>query len=777
MDKKTFQGSMSSIAFWILLITIFLLPIFFIPITGISLGIAKGFLFAIAVSISFLFWLISCLKRGEVSFPKSSILLSFGVVALVFLISSLFSPAVSVSMFGFGNETGTFITVLLLFLLMFLSSIFFQSTKRVFYVYSVIFVSTLIVMLFEIARIFFDPSFLAFGVFNGSASSILGKWNDMSIFFGFTSVLSLTILQLLTLKKNARIILYTALAFSLAFLVLTNFMLSWILVGLMSLILFVYKISLGVNVNKDKPSIKIPILPLSVSIIALVFLLPGNLGGILSAKLGISNIEARPSWAVTYDIAKDAVKENPLLGVSPNRFSNQWLVSKPAGINQTFFWNTNFNFGIGTIPSFVVTTGILGMLAWLAFLALLLYRGGKSLFIKYEEAHSTFISVSSFLASLYLWTVAIFYVPNIVNLSLAVLFTGIFIALLTKEKITKSVRLSFIKDPRVGFVSVLVLILLIILSIVTTYLLTQRFMSNYSFARSLVAFNIEGNIDSAEKNISKSISLYKYDTYYRALSEIQLARLSQILSSSNQNKETVRAQFQSALGNVINSARSAVDFDSSNYINWISLGRAYESVIPLNIEGSYENAIASYNKALELSPSSPSMYIILARTELIKGDTKKAKAFLEQALVLKSDYTQALFLLSQIAAQSGNIDEAIKQVEKASFIAPNDVGVFFQLGLLRYQNKDYTGAISALERAVILNSVYSNAKYFLGLSYYKEGRRDDAIVQFKDIKLLNPDNKEVKQILSNLENGYKPFSAAPSVQPPEDRNELPVEEQ
>lgn len=517
--------------------------------------------------------------------------------------------------------------------------------------------------------------------------------------------------------------------------------------------------------------------PLIVSIISLMFLLPGSLGGILSSKLGISNIEARPSWSATYDIARDTIKSNPILGVAPGRFSNQWLLLKPVGVNQTLFWNTDFDFGIGTIPSFVVTTGILGMFAWLVFLILFVYKGGKSLFIKYEEEHSMFVSVSSFMAALYMWIVAMFYVPNIVNFSFAALFTGIFVALLIKEKVVKSVKLSFVKDPRVGFISVLILISLIILSIVTTYLLTQRFMSNYSFNRSLVAFNIEGDIDSAERYMLKSVALYEHDIYYRALSEIQITRLGQILSSGNQNEDIVRAQFQAALGNVINSARSAVDFDSTNYANWISLGRVYESVIPLNIEGSYENAIASYNQALELNPNSPSMYIILARTELAKADTEKAKEFIGQALVLKSDYTEALFLLSQIEARSGNIDEAIAQVEKASFIAPNDIGVFFQLGLLRYQDKDYAGAVSALERAVILNPVYANAKYFLGLSYYNEGRRDEAIAQFKDVLFLNPDNVEVGQILSNLKNGYKPFSATPPVEPPEDRDELPVEEQ
>src|SRR3989338_8177488 len=56
-----------------------------------------------------------------------------------------------------------------------------------------------------------------------------------------------------------------------------------------------------------------------------------------------------------------------IVGSGPNQFVGEWLMSKPSAVNQTIFWNTDFNYGVGLIPTFIVTTGLLGIIAWLIF--------------------------------------------------------------------------------------------------------------------------------------------------------------------------------------------------------------------------------------------------------------------------------------------------------------------------------------------------------------------------------------------------------------------------
>ena len=104
----------------------------------------------------------------------------------------------------------------------------------------------------------------------------------------------------------------------------------------------------------------------------------------------------------------------------------------------------------------------------------------------------------------------------------------------------------------------------------------------------------------------------------------------------------------------------------------------------------------------------------------------------------------------QIETNEGNLAEAISKAEYAGLLAPNDPTVFFRLGLLRYNNSDYTGAVSAFEKAVTLNNNYLNARFFLGQSYKKVGRPNDALVQFNILQKIDPENKEVKDAINSI---------------------------
>ena len=191
--------SLDAIALGLLIIATFLLPVFFLSTNSFSVDFAKGGLLAILVSLFFL--VAHCaLTRRVLAIPKSFILFSMGVVTAVFLASSLFSPAVKISLLGLGHETGTFAVFLVLFLLMFLSSVFFQNMDKILYVYSALVMSAFVLALYQGARLIFGIDFLSFNTFTSSAANLFGKYNDMALFFGLTAVFSQVTLQLLTLR-------------------------------------------------------------------------------------------------------------------------------------------------------------------------------------------------------------------------------------------------------------------------------------------------------------------------------------------------------------------------------------------------------------------------------------------------------------------------------------------------------------------------------------------------------------------------------------------------
>lgn len=782
------QGLWRKLPFLLLFVLVLLLPIFFVPSVLSSVQFSKTVLISIVTIVLFVIWLIGRLKDGTFTLPATLVYAVAGSVLLSALLSSLFSGALLPSLFGQGFEAGTFASLLVLFVLMFLVPTIVDSKDRAFYIYLAFFLSFFLLVIFEIVRFALGPTVASFGLFPDLVANPLGKWNDLAVFFGLTTILSLVTIEFISLRGFFRLLVYVSFVISLVFLALINFVVVWMIVGLFGLVFLVYLLSLrqGLKARSDPESVlppvkNIPLLSLIVLVISLAFLLSGNrLSDPLQNYFGINHFEVRPTFSATMEIAESTFAESPIFGSGPNRFLNQWIKAKPVSVNNTIFWNTDFTFGVGFVPTFAVTTGILGLLSWLAFLGLFLYVGFKAILKTNNDSLSRYLVTSSFLGSLFLWIVNFCYIPSVANLALTLIFTGLFIASLVEAKIISNQSFSFINSPQKSFVSVLVLIFLLIGTVTFGYALVERYVASIYFQKAIVAGNREGNVDKAESNTRKALNLTQLDIFYRYLVEVNLARMSNLLSQSadKTSVDFLRTTLRNYFGDALGSARAAIELDENNYENWVSLGRVYESVVPLKVEAAYENAKSSYEEALKRNPHNPALFLTLARLELSHLDNVKAKDYIIRALQEKNNYTEAIFLLSQIQVSEGNLKDALTSVEAASSIAPNDPVVFFQLGLLRFNAKDYSGAVSAFERSVSLSPGYANAKYFLGLSYEKLRWIKDAIGQFTDLKATNPNNNEVNLILQNLKAGRTPFSSAkpPIDDKPEKRAKLPVSE-
>ncbi len=781
--KKLF--SLEALPFGLLVGLVFLLPVFFLSVSGISLDVSKSVLAVILIVAATALWLVGRMVDGKIVVPKTLLVLFAALLPLEYLVSAVASKVPAMSLFGQGFEVGTFAFTFVMFLLLFLASILVNSRDKVFTVYVSAMASFLVVAIYQGIRLFAGADVLTLGGnFSGVIANTVGKWNDLGAFFGMIAILSMITLETLPLKGFVKYLTYLSLAVSVFFLAVVNFSFAWIALAVISLMIFVFAIYLNKSENptndQEAPSLipktKVPVIALVVLLISLFYVFSGDkIGGFLPTQFNASQVEVRPSWSATYDIVKGSLSQNLLLGSGPNRFSSEWALHRPAVLNETIFWATDFNAGIGLIPSFAVTTGLFGVLAWVLFLGYFLFRGVKSILMFDMGRMAQYSILSSFLLSVYLWLFAMFYVPNVVIYALAFLMTGVFIATLINEGIVKTYQISLLGSPKIGFVSVLALISLTIASAALGYVFVEKAISSINFQKTIQALNTDGDFDKAEVGLLKAVQFSENDLYYRSLSQVYLVKLNNLFQQQNLTEAEAKSQFQAILGNAIENARKARDYDTTNYTNWMNLASVYESVVQLGVTGAYDEAKKAYEQASVLNPQSPLVYLTLARLEVANKDNKAARENLNKALALKSNYTDALFFLSQLEAGEGNIAEAISRADQASLLSPNDVGLFFQLGLLKYTNKDYNGAIVSLERAVQLNGNYSNAMYFLGLSYDKVGRKADALAQFEKVEALNPDNQEVKNILVNLRDGKSALTDVPPPSP-EKKSNPPVKE-
>ena len=656
------------ISFWSLFVVIVLLPIFFLPFTQIPIETSKGLLFVMGLAISIIFWIAARFSDGKINLPKSWLLLSAFGVLLVFLISALFSSALQVSLFGIMLDVGTFYFMLGAFLLMLLSSIVLKDIKNAKTVFWGIIISSAVLFLFQSLRLFM-PDLLSLGILGGKTDNILGSWNALGLFTGFSTIMSLFIVEFFSVPKGIKWLLGVLIAFSVVLSAVVNFPLIWEILGIFALIIFIYKISFSFGRKQEEGSEKkhFPAFSFAVVMVSLLFFMSGQfIGELLPNSLNLSNIEIRPSFGATMSITGKALMKDPILGVGPNKFGEVWAMHKPQVINATQFWDTSFNSGSGLLPTFASTTGSLGILAWLTFFILFIMIGAKSLFASIKN-NMNWEVVVFFVASLYLFVSSFFYSTGEVMFLLAFAFTGIFIGLSSAGRSNGEISMSFLDDPRKSFFSILFLVILMIISAAVGFKYVERLASVTYFGKTLSA----STIPMAEDSITKAISLHQNDLYLRTYTQVYLTKINSIVTKGSALSETDKADLQTSFDQAVNGAQLAVAYNSENYLNYNSLGAVYNTVGLLGVKGTYDKAIEAYKTASTLNPLNPGIKLATARVYFADGKIKEAKDFVKEALSLKPDYIEALITISQIEKSDGNNTVAISYAETALSLAPD----------------------------------------------------------------------------------------------------------
>ncbi|MFH1200900.1 MAG: hypothetical protein V1484_01035 [bacterium] len=658
------------LSFLSLFLVLVLLPLFCLPFTNIPIETSKGLLLVLGLALSVIFWAIARFSDGKIIFPKSWLLMSgFGIV-LVFFLSSLFSGNSQVSLFGTMFDVGSFYFILAGFILMFISSIVFRNPKQAKILLLGAILSSALVLIFQAFHLFM-PTILSLGILVGKTGNVLGSWNALGLFAGFSGLMFLLVIEFFPISKMEKFLLEIFILLSVLLIAAINFQLVWILLGISSLIIFVYKASTTFQTNREDEERSerkyFPIVSFVVVMVSLLFFIPGQfVGGIIPNRLQITNTEISPSLGATAYITQAVLVKNPLLGIGPNRFGEAWSMYKPAVINNTQFWDVSFNSGSGLLPTLVATTGSLSILAWLVFLILFLIIGVKSVFSSIKNSMN-WEMMAFFVLSLYLFIASFFYFTGAVIFLLLMAFTGVFIGLAASNS-GKEISISFLNDHRKSFFSILLLILAMISSAAVSFKYVERFSSISYFGKALSATTVL----SAEDYIGKALSLYSNDLYLRTYSQIYLVKLNDIAKKGASLSEAEKADLQTSFDQAVNSAQMATNYDPLNYLNFQLLGSTYQALGSLGVKDAYNQAVLAYQNASNLNPLNPGLKLAMAGVSFVDGKVKEAKDYAKAALSLKQDYVDALVFLAQIAQSENDNSAALSYAQAALSLVPDD---------------------------------------------------------------------------------------------------------
>ncbi len=771
--KKARRLSFDMAASWALALTIAVSVILYLPSSVVALGYVKVAVLAIGTLISLALYILARLTRGNVIVPPLPLLGALWLVPLAYGLSTLFSGVNGMkAFFGAGFDTDTFGFVLLLSLFGSLAALTMRRPEHYKSFFKVSAIAAAVVIVSQVLIVLYAKA--TGGI--SALTTLTGSFTDLGMVAGLAVALDLIALRFLSFGKKTKIALMIGLVLGLVVMAFVNSLSVWVLIGLVGLGLFIESV-MRRKISPDEDDLEgvstltadvdasngkhggLLVLPLVTIVVSLFFIIGNStIGTAFVNAMGTSIIDARPSAQSTFDVGSHVYASSPVFGSGPNTFGEQWLKFRDRSINDTIFWSVDFPTGVGYIPTAFVATGALGALAWIAFILLFLFFGLRALLLRSSsDRFMRFVSIASFVGAVYVLTLATFSVPGGIVLAIGFAFIGIFISSLRFGANRTEWGVIFSKSPRVGFVIVFLLTILLLGSVLSAYVVTERYLALQAYGDATVALSA-GNLDAADAAITRSQLFGSSDRAYQLAASSGIAHMNKIAQDRTLPAATAQQQFQAALSSAIQSAQAATKLNPNDYQNWAVLGSVYQTVVPLNIEGAYKNAKEAFNHAMQLNPTNAVLPYITAQLDIAGKDNAAAEENLVKAINLKHDYTQAIFLLSQLEVQQGKAKEALQAAEAAAYFAPNDSIVMFQVGILRSGNGDTAGAIQALSRSVEINPQYANAHFFLGVMYAIQGKLDLAAGEMEKVASFSEDNaKAVASDLASLKAGKNPF--------------------
>ena len=367
------QGTtLEQASYWVLIALTALLPFILIASRTTPMLSTKVLTASILAFVALFLFSFASSRRQEVAVPRVWLLGFAWLIPVAYALSAVFSKQGG-GFFGERLQVDSFGFMLICALVLSLAAFLLHSRERVLGVFVAMLLSALVLTVLELILFFWGSSMVQSGMYLTSVS-LIGSLNDLAVFFGLIILFVLLTFILLPVAPAMRVALWLSLVASLFFLVTVNLTILWWVVGAAALIGFVYSVSVPYFSHKARISSHAAVATFTTLVLACAFLFGSDqFTSYMARTMNVGELDIRPSWSATVDIGRAVYHEHALFGSGPGTFSHLWAKYMPAEVNATPFWVTNFEYGIGIIPTSALTTGLFGLLMWAVFLGSFLW--------------------------------------------------------------------------------------------------------------------------------------------------------------------------------------------------------------------------------------------------------------------------------------------------------------------------------------------------------------------------------------------------------------------
>ncbi len=660
-----------------------------IPVTWFPFQLAKIAAFALCLCVAAVLFVVGGGARDLVRTHGFYLGLLVLLLPLSYLLSWALSLDGSVGLTGFSLETDTVFFVLLAALAYLLSMTLFRTLRTARVLSLTIFWALAAAVVFQFISIF---GHLPLGSFSDTSANLIGKLNDLGLLATLLGLMLMIRLHssLSSLGTGLAAVAGVLLVLLLA---LINFPFAWGLLLAGSLVLGL----IAWRTHMPWPEI------IGV-VVALIFLLYGSaINGMLTKAVPLSSLEVRPglqSTLTVIDQTRAGSLEHLLVGLGPNTFGEAWLADKPTEVNQTPFWNLDFNVGFSTLATAFGTVGLLGALMWLIPLALLVVALLRALWLgvlsREEREVTLYLSVMSF----FLLTTLVLYVPSSNLVLLAFVLSGATFGFLWRQGRSTPDEAA-VSSRKEGLLILSAAAVLLVCSVLTAFVGVRRFVAQAYTSAGLSVLAQDNDVAIARAQ--SAIVIESTPDALRLRADAGAQKLRTIAQDTKLTPDQAKQAFTNELQASVSAAQQAIVLTPGDYRGYLSLAQIYDLLASLKVQGAYESAQTAYAAAAVHNPTSPAIPLAQARLEAGHGNGKGVEDALKRSLTLKPDYTDAILFVVQINVAQNDLASAVRNTQAALKTAPGVASIWFELGVLYWAGNDFKDAQTALQQAVTLD--------------------------------------------------------------------------